>query len=223
MLYNSEHFSIDEKAVKDSDIFLISPVRGATEAEKEFLVDYRKSLEQTGKSVYIPFIDTDQTDRIGLKICRTNRAAILKAKEGVHVIWNGKSEGSMFDLGMAYMARKDIAFVKNPFLQGVETIEDAFYSLRAKFPDLEGYNISKTMEQDIDLLERKNTVELMWVEQNLLLPLFLFKFGMAFMNENNIKLTNPGYLGELLVKDEGKSFRKVLMALHEKTISQNGH
>lgn len=88
-------------------IFLICPVRNASADETAALQLYVEWLEKSEHIVYWPARDTDQTDAIGLRICRDNRAAIENA-DAVHVWWNAESRGSLFDLGMAFALRKVI-------------------------------------------------------------------------------------------------------------------
>lgn len=83
-------------------IFIICPVRDVTEEEKQFIEDYVLNLEQKGNKVHWPQRDTNQVDPLGgIRICIDNNKAIWQADE-VHVYWNNKSQGSFFDLGMAF-------------------------------------------------------------------------------------------------------------------------
>lgn len=82
--------------------FLICPVRGVSPEESSRIVS---QLEAEGYKVHWPFRDTDQSDPTGLRICQDNLAAI-KAADTVHVIWDGKSQGCLFDLGMAFALGK---------------------------------------------------------------------------------------------------------------------
>ena len=102
-------------------IFLICPVREVTEEENNAIRNYISQLEKNGHSVYWPFRDTNQEDPIGLRICRDNRGAIEEADE-VHVWWNGKSTGSLFDLGEAFALRKKIVLANPETVQKI--IED---------------------------------------------------------------------------------------------------
>lgn len=92
------------------DTFLICPVRGHDMAETEALV---KSLEADGWDVYWPPRDTPQDDPTGYNICRNNEAAI-RARRYVHFVWDGKSQGGLFDLGMAFAMGKTIIPVQMP-------------------------------------------------------------------------------------------------------------
>lgn len=90
--------------------FLICPVRGL---DPEAHASVVKSLEAGGYTVYWPPRDTDQKDPTGFRICRDNAAAIASA-DIVHVIWDGKSQGCLFDLGVAFALGKKIAPIRLP-------------------------------------------------------------------------------------------------------------
>ncbi|MDD5289584.1 MAG: nucleoside 2-deoxyribosyltransferase [Patescibacteria group bacterium] len=98
------------EAGKKKKIFLICPVREVTDTEKEAIAQYVAALKKDGHSVYWPLTDTNQDDSVGLRICQDNRAAIIAADE-IHIWWNGKSQGSIFDFGMAFGLNKKIVLV----------------------------------------------------------------------------------------------------------------
>lgn len=85
------------------DVFLICPVRDANPEQKKVMEEYITKLESEGKVVYYPARDTDQIDPIGYRICCDNRQAIFDSKE-VHLFYDKTSQGSLFDLGMTFMA-----------------------------------------------------------------------------------------------------------------------
>ncbi|HBY20497.1 MAG TPA: hypothetical protein DEG71_05730 [Clostridiales bacterium] len=92
------------------DIFLICPVRDANPEQKQKMEQYISNLESQGKIVYYPARDTDQVDLIGFRICTDNKQAILDAKE-VHIFYDKTSQGSLFDLGIAFGANKPLVIV----------------------------------------------------------------------------------------------------------------
>lgn len=92
------------------DVFLICPVRNATEDQKAWMKGHIEILESAGKKVYYPARDTDQNDNIGFRICEDNRSAIFDSKE-IHIFWDKDSQGSLFDLGMAFMLSKPLFIV----------------------------------------------------------------------------------------------------------------
>jgi len=91
-------------------IFIICTVRSATEEYKKKLEDYVTNLEKTYK-VHLPHRDTDQSAS-GYNICAQNKKAILDADE-VHVFYNPDSQGTHFDLGVAFAYEKKIKVVEN--------------------------------------------------------------------------------------------------------------
>jgi len=94
-------------------IYIVCPVAKITANERYKLDKYVKELESEGHKVHLPFRDTYQVS-IGGGILQMaqNRKAIEGADE-VHVFWNRSSEGSKFDIGMAYALRKPIVLI-NP-------------------------------------------------------------------------------------------------------------
>ena len=94
-------------------IFLICPVRNATVEQRAQMMNYISNLESEGNQVHYPARDTKQEDETGgWNICSDNKTAILWADE-VHIFWDDKSTGSLFDLGVAFCAGKKL-FVVNP-------------------------------------------------------------------------------------------------------------
>jgi len=100
--------------------FIICPVRGISEEEKSYVDSYVENLERRGYKVYYPPRDTNQNDSIGLNICSQNRKAIFEADE-IHIYWNSKSEGSLFDFGMAFMSDKPIYLINRKNLVKTST------------------------------------------------------------------------------------------------------
>lgn len=90
--------------------FLICPVRGKEMKSTEGVV---KILENSGWEVHWPPRDTNQNDPIGFNICNENLEAIKDA-EVIHVIWDGKSQGCLFDLGMSFALDKKIIVIEVP-------------------------------------------------------------------------------------------------------------
>jgi nucleoside 2-deoxyribosyltransferase len=97
-------------------IYMICPVRNASPQMRADILAEVEALENQGHSVYYPARDTQQEDPTGLTICKANRAAIESADE-IHVIWDGESTGSIFDLGIAFALRKKIVPVIGRFPQ----------------------------------------------------------------------------------------------------------
>jgi nucleoside 2-deoxyribosyltransferase len=92
-------------------VFIICSVRGASDEYKQKLETYVSNLENEGIKVHLPHRDTDQ-NASGLEICKQNAKAIRKADE-VHIFYNSKSQGTHFDMGVAFAYNKDIFIVEN--------------------------------------------------------------------------------------------------------------
>lgn len=84
--------------------FLICPLRGKQASSFDDIV---KRLEADGYTVHWPHRDTDQNDASGFRICSDNAKAIAAA-DVIHVIWDGESQGCLFDLGVAFALGKRI-------------------------------------------------------------------------------------------------------------------
>lgn len=102
------------KGKKTMKIFVIHPVREISEQWKDGLGEYVKSLEKQGHSVYDPIRDTNQNDNTGLTICETNRKAIEDTDE-VHIAWDNKSTGCLFDIGITFALKKRIKTITGYF------------------------------------------------------------------------------------------------------------
>ena len=92
------------------DIFLICPVRNATEEQKLRMNDYISNLEAKGIKIYYPARDTNQDDSIGWQICTDNKNAIIQSKE-IHIFWDKDSLGTLFDLGMVFALNKNLTII----------------------------------------------------------------------------------------------------------------
>ena len=88
--------------------FLICPVRGVP---KEATAQIAADIESRGWTLHWPPRDTNQEDSTGLRICTDNMLAIAQA-DVVFFAWDGKSTGSLFDLGIAFALNKPIIPVR---------------------------------------------------------------------------------------------------------------
>ena len=95
--------------------FLICPVRNNPEYGKKYVEEF----EADGWVVHWPVRDTNQNDDTGLRICRDNYKAIMDA-DVVLFVWDGKSQGCLFDLGMAFALDKVIWPISLPHDSGSE-------------------------------------------------------------------------------------------------------
>ena len=94
-------------------VYLLCPVRQATEDERAFLDEHVASLERHGVTVHYPPRDAPQDDPIGTEIVATHLKAIRECDE-VQLLWNPSSTGSHFDLGAAMVLDKPLRWLKAP-------------------------------------------------------------------------------------------------------------
>jgi len=105
------------------DVYMLCPVRKATEEEKSFLEEYKKELESKGLRPHYPATDTIQKDETkGYRICMDHCKEIDES-ETVHVYWNGGSTGSYVDLGTSlfehYKRGLDIILMKRDLIEKI--------------------------------------------------------------------------------------------------------
>jgi nucleoside 2-deoxyribosyltransferase len=93
------------------NIYIISSVRDADDFIREKLEKYVSRLEKFGDNVHLPHRDTNQKEK-GINICKQNFEAIKNADE-IHIFYNKDSQGSHFDLGMAFALGKSIKVIEN--------------------------------------------------------------------------------------------------------------
>lgn len=94
------------------DVYLVCPVKYATDEELEKIRKYVEQLESVGYKIYWPYRDTNQEDEIGLRISEDNCDAMMQSKE-IHVWYSILSLGSIFDFGMAFTTDRPI-ILANP-------------------------------------------------------------------------------------------------------------
>lgn len=88
-------------------LFAIRPVRGISDEYREGIEEQIRFLKSQGHTIYDPITDTNQNDNSGLRICKDNRTAIEDC-DAVLFMWDGKSQGCLFDLGMAFALGKKV-------------------------------------------------------------------------------------------------------------------
>ncbi len=80
-----------------------------TTAYQTKMAEYADSMIKLGHEVKVPAFDNHQ----GLnewEVCDYNRSIIEWADE-IHVIWDARSLGTIFDLGMSFALRKKIKII----------------------------------------------------------------------------------------------------------------
>jgi len=79
-----------------------------TTAYEDLMVDHAETLELDGHEVRIPKFDDYNVDE--LQICRRNIEDIKWADE-IHVFWDQRSMGTVFDFGAAFALDKPIKII----------------------------------------------------------------------------------------------------------------
>jgi hypothetical protein len=114
-------------------IQIICTVRKATPEYLSNLEKYVACLESKGHIVHLPHRDVDQNQR-GIKICQDHRD-FMESCDEVHVFYSPDSQGTHFDLGMAFALKKKLVVVDN-----VDIPEGKSYARMIKEWENEGAN-----------------------------------------------------------------------------------
>ena len=132
---NPEFLPSPEKENFPKKIFLICSVRGATPEHRRELEEYTLQLERDGAIVHLPHRDTNQC-ATGLEICEQNFWAVVEADE-VHIVYNPESQGSHFDMGVAFALGKPVVFVnEDQFPQEIKiTAKKSFPQMLKQWQD----------------------------------------------------------------------------------------
>ena len=92
----------------ENKIFLICPVRNATENQKKYIEDFVTEKYVDGYKIHAPHLHTRQNDLFGgYAICKQNAEAVATSSE-VDIYYDQSSTGSVFDLGVAYALNKPL-------------------------------------------------------------------------------------------------------------------
>jgi nucleoside 2-deoxyribosyltransferase len=107
--------------------YLICPVRNTFTYYKNIIDDQVKFLEQT-YDVYYPARDTNQNQQ-EISICDANLKAIQEA-DVVFIIWDGISQGCLFDAGMAFALGKPLRVITGymPRMTRDKSFQNLFYA-----------------------------------------------------------------------------------------------
>lgn len=81
---------------------------GTTSYRKK-IEEHAATLRQHGHTVLIPAFD-DHADLDDLGVCEHNRSKI-EAADVVHMIWDQRSTGTIFDFGMCFALRKPVRII----------------------------------------------------------------------------------------------------------------
>jgi len=91
--------------------FVICSVRGQSEEYRVKLELFVSNKETHGWVIHLPHRDTDQKAK-GYDICKQNAEAIKNADK-VFVFYNPESQGTHFDLGVAFALNKPIEIIES--------------------------------------------------------------------------------------------------------------
>lgn len=75
---------------------------------RDRILEWQKTLEEMGHEVKIPAFDDDKLT--ALEVCEYNRAVIAEADE-VHMLWDQRSLGVIFDFGMVFALKKKLKII----------------------------------------------------------------------------------------------------------------
>ena len=105
------------------DVYMLCPVRNATEEEQRFLENYKQKLERKNLVAHYPATDTEQKDSSGgYRICMDHCDEIANSKS-IHIYWNPTSAGSKVDLGSSLIEHKrrglDILLMNRDFVESI--------------------------------------------------------------------------------------------------------
>lgn len=98
---------IDDNPIENK-IFLICPVRNATDEQRKWIEDFVREKYEDGYTIHAPHLHTRQIDLFGgYAICKQNAEAVATSKE-IDIYYDQSSTGSVFDLGVAYALHKPL-------------------------------------------------------------------------------------------------------------------
>jgi len=184
-------------------IFLICSVRGASKEEKEEFKNYKEVKEKEGYSVHNPNMDTNQDDEIGYDICVTNRKVIRDSNE-VHLYWKPTSEGSRFDLSMAFMADKKLVIVNENKLVEEKDEYTSFLIEYANNSKPSGL-YKKFIENKGDIVKFKDPISINIDAEKITKEEYQnarYLLGMIFMAEMPIGLINASKLRDYEIRQD---------------------
>ena len=92
----------------ENKIFLICPVRNATDEQRKWIEDFVREKYEDGYTIHAPHLHTRQTDLFGgYAICKQNAEAV-DSSEVIDIYYYQSRTGSVFDLGVAYALHKPL-------------------------------------------------------------------------------------------------------------------
>lgn len=113
--------------------FIICPVRNITPEFQASIEAHVAHLESLGWVVHYPPRDTAQAGVTEFSICNQNRNAINRA-DMVFVFWDGKSQGCLFDLGIAFGLHKPVKVYSAPRMTREKSFQNFMRDLEEREP-----------------------------------------------------------------------------------------
>lgn len=105
----------------DNKIFLICPVRNASEDQRKWIEDYVEQKSIEGYIIHAPHLHTRQKDLFGgYAICKQNAEAVASSNE-IAIYYDKSSTGSVFDLGVAFALQKPLVLLNEDKIEFNET------------------------------------------------------------------------------------------------------
>ena len=113
------------------NVFLICPIRDIP-FEYEQLIKMQVEYLEHEYEVYYPGRDTNQ-HKSEINICNDNLEAMKKA-DVVFVVWDGKSQGCLFDLGMAFALGKKVQSIIGymPSMSSGKSFQNLVYEIEER-------------------------------------------------------------------------------------------
>jgi hypothetical protein len=206
--------------VNGLDYYLIHPVYNLSEDLKKKLDSIVAAIEATGERVHYPIRNVDQDDDIGDRICSDHRAAMKKIKKGMKMWYDPVSRGSVFDVGMGFMARKPLEILNPESIENITSPYERFivdYASQGTSGLAFDNHISqkhREMAEKRKLLEDMTVpIKFVWRQGDWE---SLLTFGMIFFAEKEFLLLNRHEVEAQANAKDRKCYEKVLIKLDDK-------
>lgn len=139
----------------DKKIFLICPVRNATEKQRKWIEDFVSKKYKEGYTIHAPHLNTRQTDLFGgYSICVQNAQAVASCEE-INIYYDKKSTGSVFDLGVAYALKKPLKLLNKEEI--IFNKDDFVDSIIKEWPYKKSFKNTKELKELLKLSWSKET------------------------------------------------------------------
>ena len=207
--------------------YLIQKVRYEdTPEEQRRMLETKKILdaivsfkESHGIRVHYPERDVEQKDPDGFDICSEHRAAMKDASK-VIMWYDPTSTGSMFDMGMGFMAGKPLEILNSEEIPNIKNDYERFLMDYALHGISDSFLSDRRSNQYKQMLSRRELIrhtevpcKFVWKKNNWEV---LFEFGMLFLAEKPIMLLNRHEVEAEAQAIDRKCYQKVLLMVDDK-------